>query len=290
MPPKSQRLWPDSATLLERSKGVFHAHWEELLRLRRAVIQTSDPDDIHDLRVASRRFRAVLELFYPFLPKAPKTELRKSVRILTRTLGGLRNIDEAELFFRSHARVDIPGDATLVQALSDLRPTELKRIRKTLKAFDHRHLDLMVREMVAGLNEASITERSSISLLAYFSGVSIRLYMPIQQKLSGSTEPGQRAARHALRISVKKWRYFFEIIATILDRDYTPFLELLKEYQSVLGRMNDITEFGMLLGNLKLPKGERNHAETLLQAEEILLLKSFTERIERTPLGYTFLI
>ena len=269
---------------------MFFAQWEELLRLRRAAIKTSDIDDIHDLRVASRRFRAVLELFYPFVPKGPKTELRKSIRTLTRVLGGLRNIDEALLFFQTRVRADVPADTALLRAFSRLRPGELKRIGKELKAFDHRHLDRMVRKMVAGVNEASITERNSISLLAYFSDVSIRQYLPIHRLLAVSTVPEHHASRHALRIAIKKWRYFFETISLILDRDYTPLLELLKEYQSFLGRMNDVAEFELLLGKMKLPPDQLEYATATLKTEDALLLESFTELIERKPLVYTFLI
>ena len=261
-----------------------------LSRLRRAVMKTSDLDDIHDLRVASRRFRAVLELFYPFVPKGPKTELRKRVRKLTRILGGLRNIDEALLFFQSRPLPNIPVDAALVSALSRMRPGEFKRIEKALKAFDHRSLDRMIREMVAGLNEASITERNSISLLAYFSDVSIRQYLPIHRLQTISTVPENHTSRHALRIAIKKWRYLFEIISQILDRDYTLLLELLKEYQSILGQMNDVAEFELLLGGMKLPVDEREYARAALMAEDALLLESFSELVERKPLVYTFLI
>lgn len=269
---------------------MFFAQWEELLRLRRAVMKTSDIDDIHDLRVASRRFRAVLELFYPFVPKGPKTGLRKNIRTLTRILGGLRNIDEALLFFQARVRTDVPADTALLRTLSRLRPGELRRIGKALKAFDHRSLDRVVREMVAGVNEASITERNSISLLAYFSDVSIRQYLPIHRLLAVSTVPGNHASRHALRIAIKKWRYFFETIALILDRDYTPLLELLKEYQSILGRMNDMAEFELLLGAMKLSPDQLEHATAILKTEDAHLLESFTELIERKPLVYTFLI
>jgi len=290
MPPKPEQLPPDSAAILERSRGVFYAQWEELLRLRRAVLNTSDLDDIHDLRVASRRFRAALELYYPFAPKGSRTELRKSIRKLTRILGGLRNIDEAQLFFQSRLSPEISTDNRLCHNLSELRRREMKRIEKALKAFDHRNLDRMVRETVAGLNEDYITDRNRFSLLAYFSDVSIRLYLPIHQLRAVSTAPGQRALRHALRIAIKKWRYFYEIIAQVLDRDYTPHLELLKEYQSTLGRMNDITVFELLLRDLELSPASREYLAATLLAEEALLLENFTELVERKPLAYTFLI
>ncbi|MBC7962497.1 MAG: CHAD domain-containing protein [Steroidobacteraceae bacterium] len=290
MPSKPVRLPPDTATILERSRGILFAQWEELLRLRRAVLKSFDTDDIHDLRVASRRIRAVLELYYPLVPKGSKAELRESVRKLTRMLGGLRNIDEAQIFFRSRANSDASGDSRLCRTLSKLRSRELRRIGKALKNFDHRNLDRTVRQIVAGLNEDCLAERNRFSLLACFSEVSIRLYLPIHQLLAVSTAPGQRASRHALRIAIKKWRYFFEIIAQVLGSDYTHILELLKEYQSLLGRMNDIAEFGELLARLELPRHEREQAEELLLAEDALLLESFTELIGRKPLAYTFLI
>jgi CHAD domain-containing protein len=219
MAPQLTQLTPDSATILERSRGVLFSHWQELLRLRRAVLKTKDPDDIHDLRVASRRFRAALELYYPFAPKGTKTELRKSVRNLTRVLSGLRNIDEALIFFRSRTQPETPGDDRLCKSLAELRIRELKRIEKALKVFDYRHLDRLVREMIAGLSEDFITDRNRFSLLAYFSNVSIRLYLPIHQLLAASTASENCTTRHSLRISIKKWRYFFEIISQVLSRE-----------------------------------------------------------------------
>lgn len=288
--PKAALLCPDSATVMERSRGVFFAQWEELLRLRRVTIKTSDQNDIHDLRVASRRFRAALELFYPLLPKDSKADLRKSIRKLTRILGGLRNIDEALLFFQSRARADGSTDEKLFHALSTLRGKELKRIDKALMTFDHRHLNRVVRKMVAGLSDGTMKKRTGISPLAYFSEVSIRQYLPIHRLLAGSIAPEHRLARHALRIAIKKWRYFFEIISQVLGRDYTHIQELLKEYQSLLGQMNDVTVFNVLIRNVKLPSNEREHVKATLLIEEALLLEKFTELIEQKPLIYTFLI
>ena len=288
--PKPVLLWPDPATIIEQFRGVFFAQWEELLRFRRVATRTSEQDDIHDLRVASRRFRAALELFYPFTPKGPKSELKKNIRGLTQILGGLRNIYEALIFFQSRARVDVSADNKLLLTLSELRTRELKFIDKALMLFDHTHLDRIVREMIAGLNEDSIRKRNGTSLLAYFSDVSIRQYLSIHRLLAGSTAPEHRLARHSLRIAIKKWRYFFEIISQVLDRDYAHIQDLLKEYQSLLGQMNDIAVFRVLISNLKLPSKERKYVKSILLSEEALLLEKFTKLIERKPLVYTFLM
>jgi CHAD domain-containing protein len=284
------RLWPDTATILERSRGAFFAHWEEFMRLRRATLKSMVPDDIHDLRVASHRFRAVLELLYPFVPKGTRAVLRKSVRKLTRALGGLRNIDEALLFFQSRINSETSTKIKLFSLLSELRDKELTRIKKVLKDFEERKLDQMVREIVADVNDTAITKRNSISLLAYFSNVSIRQYLAIHRRLGVAVGPERRTSRHALRIAIKKWRYFFEIITHILGCDYSRTVELLKEYQSILGCMNDIAEFEMLLSALKLQHDERANTKAILLVEDSMLLARLTKLIEQKPLVYTFLL
>jgi CHAD domain-containing protein len=230
-----------------------------------------------------------LELFYPLAPKDSATELRKSIRRLTRILGGLRNIDEALLFFRPRTKTDISADDRLFHSLTEMRARELKRIYKALKELDHRHLDRKIRELVSWLNDDRVKERINISIPAYFSEASISRYQPIHRLLEGSTSPEHRSSRNALRIAIKKWRYFFEIIAQVLDRDYTHILDLLKEYQSFLGRMNDITVFSVLLGTLELPSKEREYVTATLQAEDTRLLEGFSELVECRPLVYTFL-
>ena len=284
------QIWPESAQLLERSRGVFFAYWEEMIRLKQEVIRTSNLDDIHDLRVASRRFRAALELFCPFVQNTAQAELKKGVRKLTKVLSGLRNIDEALLFFEDTLEPDVFRESKLFSSLTSSRSDEFSRIRKAVMAFDEGSLDRKVRNLIAHLTEESFKNRNSISVLAYFSEVSIKRYLPIHQLLAAAIVPEQRTSRHALRIAIKKWRYFFEIIAPILDRDYTPLLEQLKEYQTCLGRLNDIAAFEELLSDMKLPKCERKRAKSILQAEESVLLNSFTVLCERAPLTYTFLI
>lgn len=290
MPTKPEIIVPDPATIIERSSGVLSIQWKELLRLRRVVVDTFKPEDIHDLRVASRRFRAALELYFPFAPKTLKTGLRKNVRELTRALGGLRNIDEARFFLLSHYKTDIPDNCMLAEKLSELRTTELKRIARTLADFGHAHLQQTVRDMLAELNQKSLGSKHGFSFLAYFSEVSISLYLPIHQLLTVAGAPEGCESRHTLRIAIKKWRYFLEIMTQVFNCDYMCTLELLKEYQSLLGRMNDLVEFGVLISNLDLTENEATHIKNILRIEGTRLLGSFKELVERKPLAYTFQI
>lgn len=286
---KVQKL-PELAEMLERCQTILSAQCEELLHLRRAVLKTSELDDIHDLRVASRRFRAALGLFAPLTRVGSVSGLRRRVRKLTRALGGLRNIDEALLFFKSRTPAESAENNRICSILPEMRAGELRRIHRVLKNFDHKMLDRTVRKVTTGLSVQQITKRAKSSLTACFSEASVNIYRPIHDLLAIATAPDQSGSRHALRIAIKKWRYFLETVAPVQKRDYAAVLGLLKEYQTILGRMNDVAEFALLCRNLELSPAELENIEKILRDEEQSLLKSFTVLVECKPLSYTFLI
>lgn len=275
---------------MERFRGALSAQWHELLRLRRAALAAYESDDIHDLRVASRRFRAAMNLCVVVMPNASNLELVKSVRALTRALSGLRNIDEARLFFESHLQHDASAAGHLSYTLAALHSAEVKRVEKLLKGFAHHHFGRTVHKLATRMAAEPVTCRNSIALHACFSEAAIRLYLPILQLFARPTVSWERSSRHTLRIAIKKLRYFFELLSQVLDRDYAALLEQLKEYQTILGRLNDIAEFEALLQKVRLPKVERKLIKALLLAEETLLLEEYAALIAQKPLVFTFLI
>ena len=267
-----------------RMQELMLAQWHELLRLRDEVRATSDPEAIHDLRVTSRRFRAMLGLFEPWLPEKNVAELKKSTRKLTRVLGGLRNIDEALIFFREHLSESETG-GRIENLLEKKRPKELARIGRALAELDRRRLDRLVRESATRLAKKRIA-RTTPSLPDHFSATGVTLFRPISKLLPIVHSRKNHESRHALRIAIKKWRYFFEIAAPVLERDGSAILALLKEYQTILGHMNDVVEFGVLCGGLKLSRLERHTARMALRAEEELLMRKLAELIEQKPLSF----
>lgn len=281
------RSYPAPAVMLERSQGVILAQWKELLRLRAKVLETSEIEAIHDLRVISRRFRAAAGLFEPWFSPKKAAQLKKSLRKLTRDLGGLRNLDEALLFFRLHTPAEPTGGYQICRLLSERRPEELARIEKALNSFEHRRAGLIVRKAAARLKAGGRADSRDDNLPAYFSDSCIRLFQPIHDLIPVATSREGRESRHALRIAIKKWRYFLEITGPVTGSDVSSTLALLKEYQSILGRMNDVAEFGVLCGRLALTRHERGFVETVLQAEDELLLRKLTGLIKQKPLAYT---
>lgn len=274
--------------MLERAGTVFYSHWEEMLRLRRVVLKGGSQEDIHDLRVASRRFRAAFALLEPLThPGAARIVVRR-VRRITRTLGALRNLDEALAFFTAHAGENEPS--TLLKWLARLRKKEQRQVLAKLKEFKPRKLDPLVREMVAGLSLESLHNDKQPQFSAYLSNTSLRLFGAIQTQLPEAMVVTNTEERHALRIAIKKWRYFLEIVGRIVEQDYGSLLERLKAYQSLLGSMNDMTAFARLCREADLKPSRLRKVEQLLDQERDRLWNEFVALAAAEPLAYTIKI
>lgn len=274
--------------MLERSRNVLFSQWEELLRLRLLVLKSWEHEDIHDLRVASRRFRAGLNLLSPFCRPKDARKISRQVRRLTRALGNLRNLDEALHFFGSHAQPD--ELASFTSRLAAGRASEQERVAEALKEFRPRRLDSLVRGLVSGITVDGATQSGLPPFPVYLSNSSIAHFETIQSFLPAALCPENSAERHAMRIGIKKWRYFLEIVARIVEHDQPAVLEHLKRYQSILGSMNDMTVFLGMCRDAEVPDAERDSVERIINAEIDRFFNEFSNLVASEPLGYTFFL
>jgi CHAD domain-containing protein len=68
---------------------------EELFEHSAGVLDLDDVERVHDMRVASRRLRAALEIFEPCFPRKPWRKAKKRVKSLADALGERRDPDVA---------------------------------------------------------------------------------------------------------------------------------------------------------------------------------------------------
>src|SRR3954468_20099541 len=66
---------------------------EELFEHAAGVLDTEDIERVHDMRVASRRLRAVLEIFAPCFPRDAFQDVLRDVKALADALGERRDPD-----------------------------------------------------------------------------------------------------------------------------------------------------------------------------------------------------
>jgi CHAD domain-containing protein len=77
----------------EAAAATVAVRADELFEHAEGVLDTSDIERVHDMRVASRRLRAVLEIYAPCFPKDRFRPLLKEVKDLADALGARRDPD-----------------------------------------------------------------------------------------------------------------------------------------------------------------------------------------------------
>ena len=117
------------------------------------VLDTSDIERVHDMRVATRRLRAVLEIFQPAFPGPAHAEVLTEVKALADALGerrdpdvhleALEGLEEAmgpeakpglEVFASRIRAEQAEGNATLAAALQHAEDSDLRGRIKALVA------------------------------------------------------------------------------------------------------------------------------------------------------------
>lgn len=282
---REHRAFPPACDIIDALARLLTERWELLLRQREITILRPGPDEIHDLRVASRRLRAAIEQLEPFIGAEPVRQLKRPIRRLTRILGDLRNLDEALLYFEQFELLDLQP---LSVPLARQRARDVRLAAGRLKELDTRKLGRRISHAVSELTGRSGTG-SQEGLLATLAERNLQLYRPIHELIPDSAAPDQIEQRHQLRIAIKKWRYNIELLAGMLDRDQSPLLEQLRRYQTTLGTMNDLQVFGTMLPKAKkLPAPVRLALLQRLATDHNLLLASYRELIRKHPLHYAF--
>jgi inorganic triphosphatase YgiF len=92
---------------------------QELFEQAEGVLDTSEIERVHDMRVASRRLRAVLEIYEPCFPRSAVREVLTDVKALADALGERRDPDvhlaQLEEFGAAVKAADRPGVALFAE-------------------------------------------------------------------------------------------------------------------------------------------------------------------------------
>jgi CHAD domain-containing protein len=117
---------------------IVRVRTKELFDHAEGVLDTSDIERVHDMRVASRRLRAVLEIFAPCFPQSEFKGVLKDVKRLADALGERRDpdvhIDALNAFSNKLTAANKHGVARLIEELeqrqargNELLAAELER-------------------------------------------------------------------------------------------------------------------------------------------------------------------
>lgn len=233
-PERAASSSPDGARPLEVLRTALVEQHARLLWHDPGTRLGSDPEDLHQMRVATRRARAFLRAARPLLDLEWAEELRAELGWLGSALGPARDLD----VLLEHIRGDLSATGTgergarqLLEALEEESVAARGAVASALSS--PRYLALLDRlERVEPVARAG-TGGATLAELWWAEVVRTRKRF---RKLGPSSDD---AELHAARIQVKRARYAAELAGPELGTLGRRFVEAAKELQDVLGEHQD---------------------------------------------------
>lgn len=266
-------------TLAEAGRKVLYRYFREMLAHEDGTREGKDIEELHDMRVATRRQRAAFEVFAgAYAEKTVRKHLR-GLRATGRALGAVRDLDvfmeKAQHYLDAHPEGDAHGLDPLLAVWAGQRTaaraemliyldsaryaefkTEFARFLNTPGAgLPKDHSDRFAPR-VAHVLPALVYERLA-QVWAYDGAIATANYIEL----------------HALRIEFKKLRYTLEYFRDVLDDPAKAVIREVKAVQDHLGDLNDAdVACGILAGVLAtweqqqmgLPMEARQSSEPLV--------------------------
>ena len=212
-----------------------------------AVIETRDPEGVHQVRVGLRRLRVALKTFGDAFDAHGLAPLRERARELGGAFAQTRDLD---VFSNDLLR-------QVEEASPDAKG--LKRLRELLEEERETHWDKSVAAVrsdeftgflidLAAAAEARVwrTQVEPDRLVQMVEPAKTLVRRALDKRLAKAKKHARQMDklspedRHELRIELKKLRYSSEIFASLYDRkEIVPFLKQLSELQDIFGAMND---------------------------------------------------
>ncbi|WP_236685668.1 CHAD domain-containing protein [Geobacter pickeringii] len=264
---------------------------DDLFRRWKRVGETFDPEEIHDLRVSSRRLREALLLFNPAYSPDAIVRVAKKVRRVTRLLGEMRNTDEALLFFSDLADApELPDCAPLhllISRFEELRGEERQRLETALSSLD----PAAMRSLFARTVNSPYLFSPPPAGIDPFEPFAAFARESMEQRLADllALVPAARseeniAAQHQLRIAVKHYRYRLEIISLLMTDGYEELHGAVKSYQETLGKMHDLDVFAGIVHEAGFPPAEEAPLLDAIAERRGRFYARFAVMLERIPL------
>jgi CHAD domain-containing protein len=266
--------------MAEAGRKILRFHFAHMLSHEKGTRLGKDIEELHDMRVATRRMRAAFEVFGPFYkPKAVKNHL-KGLRATGRALGIVRDLDvfmeKARYYLETLPENERPGLNPLLNEWQQERDIERDKMLTHLDSESYQQFIQDFNDFVSipgagarpisGVNSGPNLVRYVAPVLIYTGLASVRSYETI---ITNATIE----QLHALRIEFKKLRYTLEFFREVLGEQAKEVINDIKILQDHLGNLNDANVACQILREfieswenrqLELPLQERKNPEPVV--------------------------
>jgi CHAD domain-containing protein len=251
----------------------------------------TDIEDVHIMRVATRRMRSAYRVLKPYYKPKAIRQFSRQLRQIATALGAVRDLDvlifDLEAF---RAGLDDAGQEAITQLIADLderRTAARDSLKALLDSKAYRQFVKKYAGFVTQPGEGVIPVKPD-SPVPY----QVRHILPvlISERLAAvrayeavlTDDSVNMDTLHALRIEFKRLRYIISLFDEVLGNRVQEFVTELKVIQDHLGRLNDIASarhrLDLLVDNLdNAYSGVLHTYMESLEAEAPALVSKFPE-------------
>lgn len=252
-----------SITLGEYAHHVFRQNFQRFTDQETDVLQDSDPEPLHQMRVGMRRLRTAIQVFGVAL-RLPDNVDSASIGKIAKSLGKTRDLDvlkqdletryQPYLTKQEHAKID-----KAFKQLHKVRGKQFRTLKETIHGDRYRALKRSIEDwleqpryqMLAALPIVQILPDLLLPLVCqlflhpgWLVGTTIQDSVVTLVPLNHVDELNQQMERigpilHDLRKRVKEVRYQTEFFSPFYEQSYEQWTEELKTMQDRLGELQD---------------------------------------------------
>jgi CHAD domain-containing protein/adenylate cyclase class IV len=224
-----------NASAVEHLQARLERLYEQLLTHDPGTRLGDDPEDLHQLRVATRRLRALLRAARPMLVRDWSEPLRAELKWLGDVLGPARDLDVLIEYLREEAEALSPDErralGRAVAVLESEREEAGAALREALES--ERYLELLHAVERAARAPHVVSRDVSLRDLA------AREFRRLKRATKSLPRNPTDAELHRVRIKGKRARYAAELAEDAAGKAAARFITKAKRFQDVIGEHQD---------------------------------------------------
>jgi CHAD domain-containing protein len=225
---------PD-ALAIEHLIAMLRKQLHELLVHDPGTRRGADPEDLHRMRVAVRRWRALLRAATPMLKPKWVRKLRNRLEWLGDALGPVRDLDVLRDYLRAEAALLARGEQQAIKPLLEALTAERARAQvRMLDALRSPRYGRLLERLEEAVERPRVVV-ADVSLKA----IAAEEFVRLERSVRGHGPAPSDDELHATRIQGKRARYAAELAESSVGGAATKFIRAATEVQDILGEHQD---------------------------------------------------
>jgi CHAD domain-containing protein len=237
-------------TMAEGARKTLCFHFKRMVNHEPGTRRGEDIEELHDMRVATRRMRAAIRVFGNYMDVKTMKPFAKKLRRVGRILGAVRDLDVFKLKTQAYIDTLPPQRQDELEPLLSVMDEEHQKAREQmLSLFDSDYYERFKKRFAKFLKKPGAAALPALGSRGELLPQHIRLVLPVvlyqqlanvrayEELIKGPEISLERL--HRLRIAFKGLRYTLEFFREVLHPDTAQVIEEIKALQDHLGDLQD---------------------------------------------------